>query len=217
MRNDQPSSHILRFLRKPFSIIRANLRVYLIINAGVYGLVIIGFILAMIFPALGASRVASLEGDGSADLARSLFSQPWLFALVIFGVNVFTVGALNIVLPSLLIPFAGVGIFAYRAFTLGAVLAPSTDIAAVGLIPHSLTALIEFQAYSLLVFGAFLLARSWIWPSTAGASNRRRGYLGGLRQLGWLSLPALALFIIGAIWEAFSLRYLVYPLTELLL
>jgi Stage II sporulation protein M len=205
-----------RFLRKPFQIIRANFRAYLIINAIVYGLVITGMVAAMVFPNLGATQVATLEADGTGDLVRSLLSNPWLFSLTILGVNVMT-GTLWIVFPSLVVPFAGIALFAYKTFTLGLAMAPTTKIIAVGLIPHSLTALIEFQAYALLMFGAYILGQSWVSPVTIGARNRRQGYVRGLQQLGWLSLTALPLFIVGAIWEAFSIRYLIHPLTQWLL
>ncbi|MBD2655547.1 stage II sporulation protein M [Synechocystis sp. FACHB-383] len=203
----------IRLLRKPFQIIRANFRAYLIINAILYGLVFTGMVAAMLFPNLSATRVAILEDNGTADLVRSLFNNPWLFALTILGVNVMTC-ALRIVLPSLLVPFTGIAIFAYKAFTLGLAMAPSTKVMAVALIPHSLTILIEFQAYALLMFGAYILGRSWVRPATIDARNHRQGYVRGLQQLGWLSLATLPLFIIGAIWEAFSLRYLVPPLTQ---
>jgi pimeloyl-ACP methyl ester carboxylesterase len=55
------------------------------------------------------------------------------------------------------------------------------------------------------------------YPATIGARNHRQGYVRGLQQLGWLSLSTLPLFIVGAIWEAFSLRYLIHPLTQWLL
>ena len=206
----------IRLLRKPFQIIRANFRAYLIINAIVYGLVITGVVAAMVFPNLGAAQVATMEDNGTADLVRSLFNNPWLFSLTILGVNVMT-GALWIVLPSLIVPFTGIALFAYKAFTLGLAMAPSTEIMAVALIPHSLTVLIELQAYALLMLGAYILSRSWVRPATIGARNYRQGYVRGLKQLGWLSLSTLPLFIIGAIWEAFSLRYLVPPLTQWLL
>ncbi len=35
--------------------------------------------------------------------------------------------------------------------------------------------------------------------------------------LGILSIPAFVLLVIGAVWEAYSLRYLVFPLSEVLL
>jgi hypothetical protein len=196
-----------RFLRKPFQIIRANFRAYLIINAIAYGLFIAGFVAAMVFPNLGATQAATLENDGTGDLVRSLINNPWLFALTILGVNVIRVGVLSIVLPSLIVPFAGIAIFAHRAFTIGLSLATTTS-AAVVWIPHSLTLLIEFQAYALLMLGAYILGRAWIRPATIGARKRRQGYVRGLQQLGWLSLTALPLFIVGAIWEAFSLSYL---------
>ncbi|MEA5452562.1 stage II sporulation protein M [Leptolyngbya sp. CCNP1308] len=206
----------IRLLRKPLQIIRANVRAYLIINAIVYGLVITGMVAAMVFPDLGAAQVATLEDNGTADLVRSLFNNPWLFSLTILGVNIMT-GALWIVIPSLIVPFTGIALFAYKAFTLGLAMAPSTEIMAVALIPHSLTVLIELQAYALLMFGAYILGRSWVRPATIGARSHRQGYVRGLQQLGWLSLATLPLFIIGAIWEAFSLRYLVPLLTQWLL
>lgn len=206
----------IRLLHKPFRLIRANFRAYLIINAIAYGLVITGVVAAMVFPDLGAAQAATLEDNGTADLVRSLFNNPWLFSLTILGVNVMT-GALWIVIPSLIVPFSGIALFAYKAFTLGLAMAPSTEIMAVALIPHSLTVLIELQAYALLMFGAYILGRSWVRPATIGARNHRQGYVRGLKPLGWLSLSTLPLFIIGAIWEAFSLRYLVPLLTQWLL
>ncbi|WP_204138957.1 stage II sporulation protein M [Halomicronema sp. CCY15110] len=206
----------IRLLRKPVQIIRANFRAYFIINAIVYGLIITGIVAAMVFPNLGATQLATLEDNGTADLVRSLINNPWLFSLTILGVNVMT-GTLWIVLPSLLVPFTGIAMFAYKAFTLGLAMAPTTKIMAVALIPHSLTVLIEVQAYALLMLGAYILGRSWVRPATIGARNHRQGYVRGLKQLGWLSLATLPLFIIGAIWEALSLRYLVPPLTQWLL
>jgi Stage II sporulation protein M len=202
--------------RRSYQIIRANFRAYLIINAIVYGLVITGMVAAMVFPNLGATQLATLEDNGTTDLIRSLLNKPWLFSLTILGVNV-TSGALLIVIPSLIVPFAGIPIFAYKAFTLGLAMAPTTKTIAVGLIPHSLTILIEFQAYALLMFGAYILGRSWVRPTTIGARNHRQGYVRGLQQLGWLSLSTLPLFIVGAIWEAFSLGYLVPLLIQWLL
>jgi hypothetical protein len=206
----------VRFYRKPFQIIRANLRPFLVINAIVYGMFIAGLVAAMLFPELGATKVAASEGDGSFDLARSLVGNTGLFALVILAVNVFTAAGVWILLPSLVLPFAAIPLFAYKAFTLGTGLFPTTEIAAIGWIPHSLTALLEFQAYSLLVFGGYILGRSWLRPETIGAPTRRLGYLRGLQQFGWLGLAALALLVVGAIWEAVSIRYLIHPLTQLL-
>jgi hypothetical protein len=76
------------------------------------------------------------------------------------------------------------------------------------LIPHSLTLIIEFQAYILFALGAVVLGRAWIRPSTVGATTRRSAYVTGLRRLATLAILALALLVIGALYEAFSVRYL---------
>jgi hypothetical protein len=205
------------FWRRPFRIIRENLRVYLIINLAAYGLALIGLVIGLIFPELNASRAAALEEDGTGELVRWLVNTPPLFALTILGVNVLRLSLLRIVLPSLIVPFAGLAFFGYWAVETGITLVPATPQAAVALIPHSLTLIIEFQAYVLLLLGAFLLGRSWLFPRTVDAKNRRQGYVRGLQRLGMLALPALALLIVGAVWEAYSLRYFIYPLSQWLL
>jgi hypothetical protein len=133
----------------------------------------------------------------------------WLFAAMILGVNTITVGLASIVLPSLVIPFLGIAVFAYRAVVIGVTLAPTDQSTWIVLIPHSLTLVIEFQAYILLALGAYLLGRAWISPAFVEETSRVRAYGKGLRLLGVLALVALALLVVGALYEAFTLRYLV--------
>jgi hypothetical protein len=203
--------------RRPFRIIHDNLRAYLLLNAAAYGLVISGFVIGLVVPELRAARAAALEDDGTGELVRWLVNVPPLFALTILGVNVVRLGLLTILLPSLVVPFAGLAVFGYWAVETGITLVPATAERWVGLIPHSLTLIIEFQAYVLLLLGAYLLGRNWLVPSRIGAHNRRESYLRGVRQIGLLALPTLALLVVGAVWEAYSLRYLLYPLMQLLL
>jgi hypothetical protein len=202
---------------RPLGIIRSNARAYLLMNAGAYGLFLIGFGVGILFPHLSQAQRTRLTDDGTVDLVQSLINNPWLFALTIFGVNTLKMGALTIVLPSLIVPFAGIALFGCWAYTTGVTLVPASDIGWVALIPHSLTLIIEFQAYIVVLLGAYLLGKSWLLPRTAGIKNRRQGYLWGLRQLGWLALPAAILLVVGAVYEAFSLRYLVHPLAQWLL
>lgn len=205
------------FWRRPFRIIRDNRRAYLIINVTAYGLALIGFAIGLLFPGLTAAQAAGLEEDGTGELVRWLVNLPPLFALTILGVNVFRLSLLTIVLPSLIVPFAGLAFFGYWAVETGITLVPASDHGWVALIPHSLTFVIELQAYILLLLGAYLLGKYWLFPRSIGAKNRRQGYLRGLQRLGLLALPALVLLIVGAVWEAYSLRYFVHPLSQLLL
>ncbi|HEX7352131.1 hypothetical protein [Brachybacterium sp.] len=199
----------VNLVRRPMQILRDNPRAYLIANLVMYGIVLVGFGIGVAFPELAAARATTMEEDGTADLVQRVFLNPWLFAATILGVNVITVGLLSIVLPSLVIPFAGLAIFGCRAVVIGVTLAPTDDATWIAMIPHSLTVVIEFQAYILLSLGVHVLGRAWISPSSVGEELHRRGYLQGLKQLGWLALAALALLIIGALYEAFSMRYLV--------
>lgn len=203
--------------RRPFTLIRENLRTYVFITASTYGLMLIGFAVGLLFPALPAARAATLSTDGTGDLVGAVAASAPLFALVILAVNVLRLSLLTIVLPSLIVPFAGLAFFGYWLVETGITLVPSTSLAWVAMIPHSLTVLIELQAYALLALGVFLLGRAWIRPARVGAQTRRAGYLRGLRSLGILAIPAFVLLVIGAVWEAYSLRYLVFPLSELLL
>jgi hypothetical protein len=202
---------------QPFRIIRQNTRAYFAINVCMYGLFGAGFGAGLLFPQLSEAQRTRLEEDGTAEIVQSLITNPWLFALVILGVNTVKMSVLTIVLPSMIVPFAGIALFAYWAASTGATLVPASDIGWVALIPHSLTLVIEFQAYILVVLGVYLLGSCWVRPRSAGAQNRREGYLRGLRQLGWLSLPAAMLLVVGAVYEAFSLRYFVHPLAQWLL
>ncbi|RKS07642.1 stage II sporulation protein M [Nocardiopsis sp. Huas11] len=199
----------MRTPREPFRIIRANLGAYLVLNVLVYGVLLAGLAVGLLFPELTASLVTGQEDDGTADLVVSLLGNVWLFALTILAVNVLTVGVLKILLPSLVVPFAGIALLLYKTFESGVILAPVDETMATVLLPHTPTMVIEFQAYILLSLGSYLLGRAWLRPATVSAPNRRQGYVRGLRQFGWLSLPALTLFVIGAVYEAFSLIYLV--------
>lgn len=200
--------------RRALQTIQTNRRAYLVLNAILYGSFLVGFGTGLLFPSLTAAQTESLGSGGQADLVRSLLENPWLFALVILANNVLRAGLLNLVLPSMIVPFAGIVWYVYTLFTVGLVLAPVDRDGWLVFIPHSLTVIMEIQAYVLLSLGVYLLGRAWISPRTVGAENRRQAYVGGLRQLGVLSLPALALLVVFALYESFSVVYLVPLLTE---
>lgn len=196
-------------LRKPFHLIRTNMRAYLLMNAVVYGAVVLGLVLGVLFPAVNAAATDAFAGSAANGLVKSVAGNGWAFAATIFLVNVFPTALLQITLPSLLIPFVGLVIFTLNSLRLGIMLAPVDTSSALTLIPHSLTMLIEFQAYVLVMLGAYVLGRSWIRPATVDASTHRRGYVRGLAHLSQLWLPALVLFAVGAIYEVLEIYYLV--------
>jgi hypothetical protein len=199
----------MRFLNPAIRLLRENQRPYVLLNALAYGLVLLGMALGALFPSLHSASLADMDSNGSTTLASGLLATPLLFALVIFAINVLTVVVASIGVPSMIVPFAGISVFAVRALTIGVSLAPVDRAVRTTLIPHSLTLLIEVQAYVLVMLGAFVLGRAWLRPASVGAEHRRDGYVRGLRSLGRLLVPALVLLVIGALYEAFSLAYLV--------
>src|SRR5687768_12341496 len=103
----------MRLFRRALRTIQANRRAYLALNVILYGSVLVGFGTGLLFPGLTAAQKESFEDGGQADLVRSLLENPWLFALAILANNALRAGLLNIVLPSMLVPFAGVVWFVY--------------------------------------------------------------------------------------------------------
>lgn len=155
-----PTAYRVPFWRRPFSLIRDHRRTYAIVTASTFGLLLVGFVLGLLFPALPAARAATLASDGTGDLVLAVASSAPLFALVILAVNVLRLSLLTIVVPSLIVPFAGLAFFGYWLVETGVTLVPSTPLGWVAMIPHSLTVLIELQAYALLALGALLLGRA---------------------------------------------------------
>lgn len=204
-----PANSTVRYLRSALGALRTHRRAYLILNLLMYGAFLLGMGAALLWPELNTAKVAGQNADGTTDLVTDLLRNPWLFGLTIFAVNVGTVALAAILLPSMIVPFAGIALGVYKAFQFGVTLAPVDDTIAMVLIPHSLTILIELQAYVLVMFGAYLLGRAWLSPGTVGAPNRRRGYLTGLRWAGRVCTLALILFVVGAAYEAWSITYLV--------
>lgn len=200
----------LRNFRRPFQIVRAGLPAYLAMNAVAYGFFLVGMAMTLLFPDLQEVRFDPLQSAESTEsTVEAVSASFWTFAGAILVINVVATALLQIVLPSLIVPFLGIVIFAVRAFGFGVTLAPVNDAVARILVPHSVTLLIELQAYVLVMLGAYLVGKFWLRPSTAGVSTRRQGYHHGLRQLGWLSVPAIALFIVGALYEAYEILYLI--------
>ncbi|MEU0265799.1 hypothetical protein [Nocardioides sp. NPDC006303] len=198
---------VTKTLSGPLALIRQHVRAYAYLNLMAYGLVIAGMLLGVLRPELNAMLTGSMDESGETELVVSLLARPWLFALVILGVNLGKVALGFITLPSMIVPFAGIPVFAYWAFTTGIVLAPVDHLTAMTLIPHSVTMVIELQAYVLLLLGAYVLGLAWIRPASVGATTRGRAWVRGMRLFGRMWVPALVLFVVGAVYEAYSLRY----------
>ncbi|WP_284232440.1 hypothetical protein [Arenivirga flava] len=72
-----------------------------------------------------------------------------------------------------------------------------------------MTLLIEGAAYVLVAFAAWVQGRMFLQPRRYGLTSRRAGYVGGVKSTLKLYLPIIALLVIGAIYEAVSVIFVI--------
>jgi hypothetical protein len=105
-------------------------------------------------------------------------------------------------LPSLLIPFAGFVVGCYRAAIWGLSLSPTNPRLLLVMIPHSLTILLEGEAYVVAMFGCYIWGKWLIRPASAGFPSARDAYRAGLRANLQLYRLILILLAVAAVYEA---------------
>ena len=201
-------------LRKAWQIVRADWKAYLVINAVYYGLVLLGMAyVAFLNPGLQETLLKStgqaftqgpLSSVGSAYGGGQVISA----MLLTFIVNLFLGSAIEITLPSLILPFSGLLMGVIRAVLWGIILSPSNPSLAGPMIPHSLVLLLEGQGYILVLLAAFIHGKAILIPQAYGIQGRLRGYLEGLKRTGWIYLLAAMLLLIAAVYEAIEVIYL---------
>ena len=197
----------MNILKQSWSLVRQNWKAYLVINLAYYGTVIAGMVFTAFNPGVQA---ALLDLVGSAfdqgllgEVADAYSGGELLRAIALTFVVNFLIGSLaSITLPSLVIPFSGFLLGAYRAILWGLLLSPTDSRLALAMIPHSLTLLLEGQAYILALLAAYVQGRSFLWPATAGAASHRAGFRAGVRQTVWLYALVILFLAVAAVYEA---------------
>lgn len=212
----RPKQRMPAILRDAISIIKQHQRAFIVLNAAFYGLVALSMLATLFAPELQAQFKPSIDES---------FEKPGLFNTVAgayasrdlpvaigmtFLVNLVVASIAMATLPTFVVPFVGIPVVLYRAFLWGVMFAPIGPLA-VTLVPHSLTLLIEGQAYVLVAFAAYVQARMFLWPERYGLIRHRDGYMAGaVSTLKLYPLVMLALAA-GAIYEVIEAVY-VMPL-----
>ena len=201
-------------IESPVLLIRRHLQAYLFLNLLFFGLVVAGAIYSFLHP--GPQReLTHTIGEAFNAFPLSLARDAYLSrnvavaAAATFAINSLFGSFLALTVPSLLIPFAGAFIGFFRALTWGVALSPSSPDLARAMVPHSLTLLLEGEAYVLAIFGVHLLWTSSFNGLKDGLRGLWKGYLLGLRAN--LAIYALVLLTlaVSAVYEAFEVIYLV--------
>jgi len=76
------------------------------------------------------------------------------------------------------------------------------------LLIHSITLILEGQAYILVMLAIYLHGRAFLWPRKAGVDEFESGYLVGLKRSIKIYPMVIILLAIAAIYEALSIIYL---------
>jgi hypothetical protein len=194
--------------------VRADLGAYLFLNVAYYGLVLLG--MAYVTFANPALQKTLLEAVGRAftqgplaGLGSAYTSGQVLSAMVLtFLVNLLLGSLIEMQLPSLILPFSGILMGLFRAVLWGLLLAPSAPGLSGPMIPHSLTLLLEGQAYVLAMLAAYVHGRAFLRPAAYGQGSHGSGYVEGLRRSGWIYLLVIGFLAVAAVYEALEVIYL---------
>ena len=191
-------------------------RPYIVLNLVYYGLIVCGMIYTVFNPSLQQSLSEAVgsaftKGPLSAVLNAYVGSQVLLAIVLTFVVNLIIGSFASITLPSLLIPFSGLLSGVFRALVWGLILSPTTPEMTRAMIPHSLTLILEGQAYVLAMLAAYVQGRAFLWPRTVGAETRGQGYIVGLKRSVRIYLLVLLLLAVAAIYEALTVILIIVP------
>jgi len=199
-----------------WDILVANRRVYFMLNALYYGLIIFFMLYGSIDRALHDKVLETYRSNlmGSPVMVQGKpDSVPEAFELVgiAFGINVLGSSYASITLPSFVIPFVGIAAGLYRAVILGLGFTPADPTISRIFFPHLPTLLLEGQGSILAMLGAYIHGRAWLWPATVERESRWKAYVEGVRQSGTLYMLIMPVLLISAIYGVIESVILATP------
>lgn len=196
----------MKLIQSAWALVKENKRAYIIMNLLYYGLVLAFMGVSAFNRPLQDQLIeqvgaAFLSGPLAA-VGKAYINAEVLTAVALtFLVNLFLASLVYITLPSLIIPGIGLLMGVYRAALWGLIFYPGHPDMQLVMIPHSLTLILEGQAYILVMLAAYLHARAWLRPQTVGVDGHGRGYLEGLKQTGKIYLLVILTLLVAAVYE----------------
>ena len=206
-------------IREALSLIKNDRKAFNWINIGYFATIIIGMLIIRANPEF-QKQLVTLVGDafsaGPMQYLTGAYSNGEIIKAIglTFFVNLVLGSFIALTLPSLIIPFSGFVMGAYRALVWGFLFSPDMTvldlpkiIMGIGI---GLLLIFEGEAYVLGLFAAFLQSRAWVKPASVGAENHRQGYLIGVRLTLRMYLLVIGMLLIAAIYEVI-LAVLILP------
>jgi hypothetical protein len=108
----------------------------------------------------------------------------------------------------MLVPFSGLLTGLWRAAAWGLLLAPVDPRLRWVMIPHSLTLLLEGQAYVVAMFAAYRLGAGFLRPRSVQVATAWEGYRAGVRNTVFLYSLVVLLLAVAAVYEALEVIFL---------
>jgi hypothetical protein len=193
-------------IQSAWALVKENKRAYIVFNVLYYGLVLVFMGVAAMNPAV-QDELIRVVGESFMTGPLAVVGEAYVNLEVLnaigltFVVNLLLASLLVITVPSLVIPFSGLLMGIYRAVLWGLIFFPGHPDMQVVMIPHSLTLILEGQAYILVMLAAWLQGRAFLFPQSAGVEGHLRGYLEGLKRTGKIYLLVILTLFVAAVYE----------------
>lgn len=195
-----------RLVARPLEILREHRRTYVALNVLYFGVLLVGMVYAVFDPAtqqtvMNSVGAAFAQGPFSA-IGDAYINVKILPAVALtFVVNLFIGSFGTITLPSLIIPFSGLLMGVYRAFLWGLIYSPTSTQMQIILLPHSLTLILEGEAYVIAMLGVVIQGRALFSPRTVGASSHKQALWTGIKLSAQLYVLVILVLVIAAVYE----------------
>ena len=203
----------MKAIRSALEAVREFRRAYIILNLAYYSLVVCGMIYAAFNPSLQQLLLAGVSSaftGGLLSIVGGAYSggQVLLALVLTFVVNLLIGSVACIMLPSLVIPFSGLLLGAYRAVLWGLLFSPTAPELRLLMIPHSLTLILEGQAYVLAMLAAHVQGRAFLWPRSVGVTTHRQGYGFGVKRSVRIYVLVVLVLAVAAVYEVLEVTLL---------
>jgi hypothetical protein len=204
----------MAILLLPFRTIGRHIRLYVLVNVVLYGLMLCVMALTMFFPEWNRALIAKVQASATAGSAgpSALVDQAYLDGdVLVAGTVTFLFnlvgGSLLATVPSLIVPFVGLGLLIYRFVLWGVIFAPVDGDWGFFFV-HGLTVVIEGQAYVLTALAIVIHSLMWLRPKLYGFPSRRAGYVAGLKATVAIYALVVVALLIGGFYEAFEIIHI---------
>ncbi len=197
------------------TIFRKEWKLFLLINAIYFGVLLIGAVIAIMYPDLQMSLInatgESFGSEGPLSSVGEAYSSSNIpaAAFLTFVVNFFLGTITILTIPSIILPFWALIFGAYRALLWGIMLVvPIPGVLPFSvLLPHYLTLLLEGEAYVVAIFACTRGLIALLKPRSFGTPSRLGAYKKALFDNGKLLLVVAAILAVAAVYEAVEVTY----------